>query len=238
MSSTRWAGLAALACGLWLSACATQAPVQQGTRRSPEIQATPAGFSEQDCPQDRPVVLRCSRNACTFLPRSRPILVSQAAVPLPAPVLEVPVSEAAQGYYGDGQDAPDPRRQPVFIIPWNQALQQQEEQQRQQEKEQQLPWVRALREDMRKRPYEKHHIFPQAFKPWFDRQKINVHEYTILIPVEDHRRIHRGKRGGPWNAAWDEYITAHQEQAEPGDIFRYAGELLFRFELTGPIMQY
>jgi hypothetical protein len=40
-----------------------------------------------------------------------------------------------------------------------------------------------------------------------------------------------------WNQAWRQFKAAN-ESASPAEIYRYAGELIFRFELTGPIVPY
>ena len=88
--------------------------------------------------------------------------------------------------------------------------------------------------------FEKHHIFPQAddLARWFARQGVNIHEYTLPIPRDVHQRIHRGDRGGAWNKAWREFRQANEE-ALPEEIFRHAGELIYRFELLGgPVQPY
>jgi hypothetical protein len=40
----------------------------------------------------------------------------------------------------------------------------------------------------------KHHLFPQAqeFREWFRRARIDIHEYTLVIPEHIHLQIHRG----------------------------------------------
>ncbi|MFP2902971.1 TIGR02269 family lipoprotein, partial [Corallococcus sp. 4LFB] len=89
--------------------------------------------------------------------------------------------------------------------------------------------------------FEKHHIFPQArdLAEWFNRKGIDIHQYTIPIPVHVHRRIHSGgSSGGLWNKAWREFKSAN-DLAPPQEIFKHAGELIYRFQLLGgPIQQY
>ncbi|NTX09618.1 TIGR02269 family lipoprotein [Myxococcus sp. CA056] len=89
--------------------------------------------------------------------------------------------------------------------------------------------------------WEKHHIFPQQneLKLWFERQGVKIHDYTMPIPVEVHRRIHRdGGNGGPWNEAWRAFRKS-SPNATPAAIFKHAGELIYRFELIGgPIQPY
>ncbi|HZH74996.1 MAG TPA: TIGR02269 family lipoprotein [Archangium sp.] len=87
----------------------------------------------------------------------------------------------------------------------------------------------------------RHHIFPQAqeLREWFHRQGVaDIHQFTLLIPEHVHIRIHSGgPRGGLWNRAWTEFKEANRNA--PADaIYRYAGELIFRFQLTGPVIPY
>ncbi|WP_075207717.1 TIGR02269 family lipoprotein [Archangium violaceum] len=62
--------------------------------------------------------------------------------------------------------------------------------------------------------------------------------FTILIPEHVHIRIHSGgPRGGLWNMAWQQFKDANPS-APAEAIYRHAGELMFRFELTGPVVPY
>ncbi|HZH75222.1 MAG TPA: TIGR02269 family lipoprotein [Archangium sp.] len=87
----------------------------------------------------------------------------------------------------------------------------------------------------------RHHIFPQAedLRLWFrDRGVENIHDFTLLIPEHVHIRIHSGgPSGGMWNEAWRRFRRDNPD-ALPPDIYRHAGELIFRFELTGRIVPY
>nr|WP_255428738.1 TIGR02269 family lipoprotein [Corallococcus sp. AB038B] len=89
--------------------------------------------------------------------------------------------------------------------------------------------------------FEKHHIFPQApeLAAWFKEKGIDIHLYTLPIPRHIHQRVHNGgPRGGEWNQAWKDYKNAHPE-APPVEIFKHAGELIYRFQLLGgPIQKY
>ncbi|MCY1014997.1 TIGR02269 family lipoprotein [Pyxidicoccus sp. MSG2] len=88
--------------------------------------------------------------------------------------------------------------------------------------------------------WEKHHIFPQAddLARWFAQRGVKIHDYTMPIPYELHRRIHDGARGGPWNNAW-RHFRRQNEIATPMEIYKHAGELIHRFELIGgPIKPY
>ncbi|WP_164015702.1 TIGR02269 family lipoprotein [Pyxidicoccus trucidator] len=98
----------------------------------------------------------------------------------------------------------------------------------------------ALRQEPGKRV--KHHLFPQEpqLADWFRQLGVDIHKFTMLIPEHIHREIHSGTgRGGNWNQAWREYHAANQRRRVPPDeLHRKAVELIFRFELTGPVIPY
>ena len=132
-----------------------------------------------------------------------------------------------QRHWGSAQEVPEDS-QPVFIIPWR-------------HKPPLLPSQQAMLEEWakeRRKPHERHHIFPRAFREWFARWGIDIDEFVIPLEVEKHRSIHRGERGGPWNAAWARFINAHQEEASKEEIYRYAGQLIYEFQLFGPVVPY
>lgn len=89
--------------------------------------------------------------------------------------------------------------------------------------------------------WEKHHIFPQEqrLQDWFVRQGVKIHDYTMPIPRDLHQRIHNvGGHGGQWNEAWRVFIRSNPG-ASPEEIFKHAGELIYRFQLIGgPIRPY
>jgi uncharacterized lipoprotein (TIGR02269 family) len=113
--------------------------------------------------------------------------------------------------------------EPVFVIRWN---------------DHPAPGLSSPRALTSAR-MEKHHIFPQEprLARWFGQQGINIHDYTLLIPLAVHRRIHggRGGRGGLWNEEWRRFIEERQ-QATPEDIWRHAVHLIVRYDLTGASM--
>jgi uncharacterized lipoprotein (TIGR02269 family) len=118
--------------------------------------------------------------------------------------------------------------EPVFVIHWHGR--------------ELLPSQKRLLEMARalaSQPREKHHIFPQeqGLKIWFERQGINIHKETMLLDLETHHRIHKGRKGGPWNQAWRSFQAAH-EGATKEEMYRYARELIVRFDLIGPILPY
>ena len=89
--------------------------------------------------------------------------------------------------------------------------------------------------------YVRHHIFPQAqdLREWFQQQGVkNIHDFTMVIPEHIHHRIHGGgPSGGRWNEAWRTFMK-RRPRAPAEEIYRHAGELIFRFDLAGPIMPY
>ncbi|XXF79225.1 TIGR02269 family lipoprotein [Myxococcaceae bacterium GXIMD 01537] len=89
--------------------------------------------------------------------------------------------------------------------------------------------------------YVRHHIFPQApdLAAWFRQQGVeNIHNFTMVIPEHIHLRIHSGgPRGGLWNEAW-RHFKENNPNAAPAEIYAHAGQLIFRFNLEGPITPY
>ncbi|MCP3139726.1 TIGR02269 family lipoprotein [Pyxidicoccus sp. QH1ED-7-1] len=97
----------------------------------------------------------------------------------------------------------------------------------------------AMAKALASQPREKHHIFPrqEGLREWFEIQGINIHQETMLLDLETHKRIHKGVDGGPWNAAWRDFRKRH-EGATKEEMYRYARELIIRFDLVGPILPY
>ncbi|WP_044890281.1 TIGR02269 family lipoprotein [Myxococcus hansupus] len=89
--------------------------------------------------------------------------------------------------------------------------------------------------------WEKHHIFPQAedLSMWFGSRGVKIHDFTMPIPRDVHRRIHGSDgRGGAWNQAWRDF-KSEKPGATSTEIFKHAGELIHRFQLIGgPIQPY
>jgi len=120
------------------------------------------------------------------------------------------------------------RPEPVFVIRWH--------------RRELLPSQKKMLEMARalaSKPREKHHIFPrqEGLREWFERQGINIHKETMLLDLDTHQRIHKGPDGGPWNQAWRNFRKANQ-RATQEDMYRYARELIVRFDLYGPILPY
>ncbi|QRK10860.1 TIGR02269 family lipoprotein [Archangium violaceum] len=122
-------------------------------------------------------------------------------------------------------------REPIFVIPWkNHHLRNL------------LPSQKQLLQEAElrmRRPHEKHHLFPQEFRAWFARNGIDIHQWTMFIETGLHRSIHRGPRGGAWNAAWRQFTQEKEgKRVTKEEIWKYAGELCVRFGLMAPLQPY
>lgn len=87
-----------------------------------------------------------------------------------------------------------------------------------------------------------HHLLPRSaeFMGFFQRLQINVNDFCIRVPLWVHLKIHEPPftAGGWWNDAWRVWIAANPN-ATPSDVFRFVGELFYKFNLPGgPIVPY
>jgi len=221
--SRRWVWLLV---AVGLAACATTQ--RSGSEEPGCEEGAEAASYEEVCAQEGSLLALCAGEQCGLYrcrelqerwAVGRVVLARGGGVVLPNPQL------GAQRNWGSAQELPqDPR--PVFIIPWR-------------HKPPLLPTQQQMLEEAAKewaKPHEKHHIFPRAFREWFTAQGIDIDAYVILLEVEKHRSIHRGERGGPWNAAWDKFIKEHKGRVAKEEIHRYAGKLIYEFELFGPVI--
>lgn len=215
--------------GTALTACAS-VPVASDEEAEESEQA--ATFAEL-CAQDGSLVPLCDAGQCGLYPcrdvveslsgSGQVLLARTGGAVLPGP------GSSAQRYWGSANGLPQ-NWNPVFIIPWG-------------PKPPLLPSQKKMLEELeaeRRKPHEKHHIFPQEqeLKGWFTDKGINIHEFTMPLLVEVHRRIHHPPpKGGTWNDAWRKYMLAN-----PGvnkeQIYKYAGQLIYEFGLVGPIVPY
>jgi uncharacterized lipoprotein (TIGR02269 family) len=222
-----WVWLAGL--GL-LAACATtQLDAADSANPGCEETAEAIPFMEA-CRDERSLLALCGeqcglyrcQDVINFQAAGQVVLTRGVAQPRPNP------NGSAQRHWGSAHAVPRDSR-PVFIIPWGPKPQQQL-----------LPsQTEALEKAAaeRNKPHEQHHIFPRALRDWFTRKDIDIDEYVMPLLVEKHRSIHRGANGGPWNAEWEKWIRENGG-ATKEEIFRYAGQLIYEFELFGPVMPY
>jgi len=221
-------------CWLWLlllgalAACASAQPMGSA-RAGAEDEGAALSF-EAACAEPSSVLALCSGKQCGVY-RCREVMPHFTAGQVIRTLAEVePLAEAgvgAQRNWGSAQEGPWDSR-PVFLIPWGSKPPLLPSQQK----------LLAAQAEERRKPHEKHHIFPQAFRPWFIRQGIDIDEYVMPLEVEKHRSVHRGAAGGPWNEAWRKFTLAHPVKVEKEEIFRYAGQLIYEFQLFGPVIPY
>jgi len=233
-----------LACCL-LVACAATRPIESAVDGC-EVDSEAASFA-QLCAEDGTLVVLCDERQCgayrcqevlEHLTAGRVVLARHARPPLPTnsgqgstSTQHPPLTNPGPGierYRGSAQPVPG-NAQVVFIIPW-----------RPEPKPELLPSQKqflAEAEAYREKSYEGHHIYPRAFREWFTAQGIDIDAYILPLEVSEHRRIHRGPEGGPWNAAWDKFIKSHPDPALE-EIHRHAGQLVYEFGLFGPILPY
>lgn len=230
MNGLRWSWVWLVGLGLLADCTATRPPVAESASPGCEEPAKAIAFVEA-CKDERTLLALCDEQQCGLY-WCHEFIDSQAlgrVVLTRGLTQQRPTSNgSAQRHWGSAQAVPRDSR-PVFIIPWGSRPQQ--------------PLLPSEKEALEKaaaernKPHEQHHIFPRAFRQWFERKRIDIDKYTLLLLVEKHRGIHRGMNGGPWNASWDKFIRENDD-ALPEEIFRYAGQLIYEFELLGPVMPY
>ncbi|WP_164019090.1 TIGR02269 family lipoprotein [Pyxidicoccus trucidator] len=210
----------------WVSACATSQPVARAWE-----DATPAAGCESP-EEDSCVTLACEEGLCGFF-RCEDVVAVEAPrsgverVQFGRPGL--PVGPARPGRWWTRSPGLRGGAEPVMTFRWYAASQP-------------LPLPPRTPLALPAGRFQKHHIFPQAedLALWFKSRGINIHDYTLLIPEHVHRRIHAGgPAGGLWNMAWREFKEANRDRPiAREEIYRHAGALIFRFELTGPVQPY
>jgi len=212
-----------------LASCVASQPMARATEGC-ETEPEAASF-EQLCEEDGTLLALCEQRQCgvyvcrevaEFLTAGHVVPTKGGGFSLPGAGLGV------ERYWGSAQGLPQSTR-PVFIIPWGPSA-----------PRELLPSQKQMlaeAEAFRKRPHEQHHIYSQAFRPWFTEKGINIDEYILLLEVPEHRRIHRGVNGGPWNEAWRVFIE-NNRGATPEEIHRHAGKLIYEFGLLGVVTPY
>ncbi|HEX8440672.1 TIGR02269 family lipoprotein [Archangium sp.] len=222
--------------GLLLGACATSAPVVREDDETPEPVSASWEEARADpscvvplCRQERCALWRCQDVAAVD---AHTVLLAQAVAPTPAPVFRSPLVPAPSPsrWWGLPLAAPT-YADPVFEIPWHNW------------KARELESRRLWRHQCLtpREPYEKHHIFPQQdeLALWFDSRGIDIHAFTIRLPRSFHQWLHSGgPNGGQWNEAWRQFMYKNRRRATTEDIWRFAGELMIRFGVNGPLVPY
>lgn len=181
----------------------------------------------RECQGDREVAVLCGGGLCAVVPQG-PGAGFERTLTEGALAIEPPLAEAPERLGGSGDWEPSAHREPIIVFEFNP----------QPPEAKYPPHIRALLAEEAKKPHVKHHIFPQEFKDFFTDKEINIHAWVMVLLLEEHLRIHRGPSGGPWNADWRVWIKAHRETATQEDIYRYAGEMIYRYCLTGTLTRY
>jgi uncharacterized lipoprotein (TIGR02269 family) len=144
------------------------------------------------CEDVRPGSIVRAQAVAPMLPPVAPPMPEVVAEPFTAPGNPNPYWGSAMGLPRDAE--------PIFIIPWNMTS------------AEYAARLKEQAEDKNKdtRQWAKHHVFPQEFRIWFSRRGIDIHSWTLVLEKHVHERIHHGAWGGPWNAAWRQYINENQ----------------------------
>jgi len=208
-----------------LAACATSSSAGPDA-----LEAPPEAVDswQEGCEDPRTLILLCQEETdecglflCREVVSGAIVLASRGAGGFSGPSSQGPFRRWRRGARWSGETGP------VFTFRFNRHLEPKP-------LTPQLPLLPSGR-------YVRHHIFPQAsdLARWFTRQGVSdIHLFTMIIPEHIHRGIHSGgPRGGRWNEAWRQFKFENPD-ARPPEIYRHAGELIFRFELTGPLVPY
>ncbi len=258
MSLLPWKSWLALL-GVLLSACASSSSAVREDEEAPEVvssweeaRADPSCVVPL-CDEERCAIWRCwdvvevaapsaeeahSVVLARGVPAVRPAPTFRPAPTLRPPTdphvateLRSPLEDSPNRWWGHPVAAPTVA-DPVFEIPWHNW------------KAREPRVARQLRHWQcnlpPKEPYEKHHIFPQeeSLARWFTEKKIDIHSFTIRVPKSFHQWLHSGgPNGGQWNEAWRQFRDDKRD-ASTEEIWAFAGELMSRFGVNGPLVPY
>ena len=221
--------------GLLLTACASSVPTVREEDEAPEVVSS----SWEDARADPTCVVplcgeeRCALWRCQDVEEvdAHPVLLAQAVVVDQLPTLPLGPGASASRWWGHPLSVPH-YADPVFDIPWNNWK----------TRERSAPRLyRHQCLNPPREPFEKHHIFPQqqVLANWFKSNGIDIHAFTIRLPRSFHQWLHSGgPEGGQWNEAWRQFMDKEQRTAKPEDIWRFAGEIMRRFGVMGPLVPY
>jgi uncharacterized lipoprotein (TIGR02269 family) len=227
-------GLALL--GLLLTACSASSPAVREEAETPEVVSSSWEEARADvtclvplCEEERCAIWRCQDVAEV---EAWPVLLAQATVSPPGLTFPTPLGPGPSASRWWGHPLGVPRyADPVFEIPWHNW------------KTRELSAPRLYRHQCLnppREPFEKHHIFPQQkiLARWFKRHRIDIHAFTLRVPRSFHQWLHSGgPEGGQWNEAWRQF-QKNNPDALPEEIWRFAGELMMRFGVNGPLVPY
>jgi Predicted lipoprotein of unknown function (DUF2380) len=74
---------------------------------------------------------------------------------------------------------------------------------------------------------EPHHNLPRQFSPEFNRAGIDINDYVLYMPRNEHRLLPNGLHTGSnhWNAQWRRFFKDYPN-ATPDQIFEHANNML------------
>ncbi|MCC6149419.1 MAG: DUF2380 domain-containing protein, partial [Planctomycetes bacterium] len=84
---------------------------------------------------------------------------------------------------------------------------------------------------------DRHHLFPQKFRAWFEARGIDIDRYTFEMSKADHEVIHLMG----YNKAWRKYIDREAfiaQRRTPRQIMRKGVELMREFKFGGRHVPY
>lgn len=226
MSRLRWRWIWVWTVGA-LAACATTQPSEiEVTGSGDEVPAVPF---EELCSEEHSLLLLCDASKCGLY-RCHEVMehvVVGRVVPTRGGALPLPSVQGAQRYWGSAQDLPQDTR-PVFIIPWGpQAA----------ASAQSDCDARGGGEGAERAAREASHL-PKGFQGVVRPAR---HQYRrVRHPARSEEAPEHSPRGEwrPWNEAWWKFIQKHKEGVTKEEIHRYAGQLIYEFQLFGPVVPY
>ncbi|HEX5750539.1 MAG TPA: TIGR02269 family lipoprotein [Archangium sp.] len=242
-----------------LTACATSTPTVPQDE-GPETVSSSWEEARADptcvvplCDGERCAIWRCQDVVDVEEEKAPPILLARGTLPVARPPmvfrpvpggllppansnitteLRSPLADTPERWWGHPVAAPT-SADPVFEIPWHNWK----------TRDRFVPkelrhWMCSIPP---REPYEKHHIFPQQklLADWVNRRGIDIHAFTVRLPRSFHQWLHSGgPEGGQWNEAWRQFRKQNLYTAKAEDIWRFAGELMLRFGVNGPLVPF
>ncbi|QSQ26768.1 TIGR02269 family lipoprotein [Pyxidicoccus parkwayensis] len=203
-----------------LQACATTAAHSTATYDSATVWDA-AGVNDDECESsddDRCLVSACTPVGCGLY-RCEDLAPGRIVRARGVSAVRPPAD--GQRNWGNAQALPGDAL-PVMTLQWY----------RDEELPSQKEFERRL-DEWRKRPHERHHVFPQALADYFRDKGINVHDWVMVIDAGVHARLHREADRGPWNTEWKEWRKRTRWKARKHEHFESASYLIQKYNLWG-----
>lgn len=208
-----------------LQACATTAP-RDTAAYDPTAAWDAADLNDDECEDsdgDRCLAPACTPAGCGLY-RCEDLAPGRIVRTRGVSAVRPPAN--SERYWGSSQALPGDAL-PVLVFPWH----------RPEELPSQQEFQRRL-DEWRKRPHERHHIFPQALRGYFTSRGINVHDWVMVIDAQVHARLHREKDRGPWNTEWKAWLQATKGNAKKHQHFEQASYMIAKYNLWGLPLTY